>query len=104
LGIMEDDQAAKDSKSTVLYQADWHKGVIGIVASRVIESHYKPTVILTKSNGHVVGSARSVKGFDLYEALHSCKDDLIQFGGHKYAAGLTMAMAPATVSSGARMC
>lgn len=79
-----------ETSSSVLYHPDWHKGVIGIVASRVIERYYKPTIILTKSNGKVVGSARSVKDFDLYEALQACEDDLIQFGGHKYAAGMTM--------------
>jgi single-stranded-DNA-specific exonuclease len=82
--------SAGSTRSTVLYRPDWHKGVIGIVASRVIETYYKPTIILTRSNGKVVGSARSVKGFDLYRALESCADDLDQFGGHKYAAGLTL--------------
>ncbi len=77
-------------RSTVVYQENWHKGVIGIVASRLIEKHYKPTVVLTQNNGHVTGSARSVHGFDLYEALCGCSDLLLQFGGHKYAAGLTL--------------
>jgi single-stranded-DNA-specific exonuclease len=77
-------------RSTVLYSPDWHKGVIGIVASRLIESYYRPTIVLTKSGEHVAGSARSVKGFDVYEAILSCSDLLIQFGGHKFAAGLTM--------------
>ncbi|MGI4728148.1 MAG: single-stranded-DNA-specific exonuclease RecJ [Janthinobacterium lividum] len=77
-------------RSTVVYQENWHKGVIGIVASRLIEKYYRPTIVLTQSNGHVAGSARSVHGFDLYEALCSCSDLLLQFGGHKYAAGLTM--------------
>ncbi|MFC6103200.1 single-stranded-DNA-specific exonuclease RecJ [Olivibacter domesticus] len=77
-------------KTTVVYQEDWHKGVIGIVASRLTEKYYRPTIVLTKSNGHVAGSARSVAGFDLYEALSECSDLLDQFGGHKYAAGLTM--------------
>src|SRR5690606_23557207 len=77
-------------KSTVLYKSDWHKGVIGIVASRLTEKYYRPTVILTHTNGHIAGSARSVIGFDLYEALSECSDLLEQFGGHKYAAGLTM--------------
>lgn len=76
--------------STVLFQPDWHKGVIGIVASRVIEHHYRPTIILTENDGKLVGSARSVSGFDLYEALEGCREHLLQFGGHKYAAGLTM--------------
>lgn len=77
-------------RSTVVYQQNWHKGVIGIVASRLIEKYYRPTVVLTQSNGHVSGSARSVHGFDLYEALCGCSDLLLQFGGHKYAAGLTL--------------
>ena len=77
-------------KSTVLYKSDWHKGVIGIVASRLTEKYYRPTIILTQTNGHIAGSARSVIGFDLYEALSECSDLLEQFGGHKYAAGLTM--------------
>ena len=64
--------------------------MIGIVASRLTEKYYRPTIVLTRSNGHVAGSARSVFGYDLYEALCECKDLLIQFGGHKYAAGLTM--------------
>ncbi|MDB5112496.1 MAG: recJ, partial [Mucilaginibacter sp.] len=77
-------------KSTVVYNENWHKGVIGIVASRLTEKYYRPTVVLTRSNGHVAGSARSVVGYDLYEALCGCSDLLIQFGGHKYAAGLTI--------------
>lgn len=77
-------------KSTVVYDQNWHKGVIGIVASRLTEKYYRPTVVLTNSNGHVAGSARSVLGYDLYEALCECSDLLEQFGGHKYAAGLTM--------------
>jgi len=79
-----------DKKSTVLFDRNWHKGVIGIVASRMIESYYKPTVILTESNGFATGSARSVDGFDLYNAISACSDLLENFGGHKYAAGLTM--------------
>lgn len=77
-------------KSTVVYHESWHKGVIGIVASRLTEKYYRPTIVLTQSNGHVAGSARSVVGYDLYEALCECSDLLEQFGGHKYAAGLTM--------------
>ncbi|WP_320019980.1 single-stranded-DNA-specific exonuclease RecJ [Labilibaculum manganireducens] len=77
-------------KSTVLFDRNWHKGVIGIVASRMIENYYKPTVILTESNGFATGSARSVDGFDLYNAISECSDLLENFGGHKYAAGLTM--------------
>ncbi len=82
-----------DPHSTVVFNPEWHKGVIGIVASRLIEQHYRPTVVLTASNGHAVGSARSVKGFDVYEAINACADLLDQFGGHKYAAGLTMPLA-----------
>ncbi len=80
----------QDAKSTVLYKNDWHKGVIGIVASRCIEKFYRPTVILTESNEMVTGSARSVEGFDVYEAICECSDLLEQFGGHMYAAGVTM--------------
>jgi len=67
-----------------------HKGVVGIVASRLIEKYYRPTIVLTESNGKVTGSARSVKDFDVYEAIEACSELLLQFGGHKYAAGLTM--------------
>ncbi len=77
-------------KSTVLYNPDWHKGVIGIVASRLIETFYRPTIILTESKGLATGSARSVDGFDLYKAIDSCSDLLENFGGHMYAAGLTL--------------
>ncbi|MDA3823999.1 MAG: single-stranded-DNA-specific exonuclease RecJ [Bacteroidales bacterium] len=77
-------------KYTILYNPDWHKGVIGIVASRLMEHFYRPTIVLTKSNGFATGSARSVNGFDLYQAIESCSDLLENFGGHKYAAGLTM--------------
>jgi single-stranded-DNA-specific exonuclease len=77
-------------KTTVVYNQDWHKGVIGIVASRLTEKYYRPTIVLTNSNGLAAGSARSVIGFDLYEALSECSDLLEQFGGHKYAAGMTM--------------
>ncbi len=80
----------QEKNSTVLYNPEWHKGVIGIVASRLLDHYYKPTVILTKSNGFASGSARSVNGFDLYQAVESCSDLLENFGGHKYAAGLTM--------------
>jgi single-stranded-DNA-specific exonuclease len=87
---MMEDEYYSSRKSTVLFQPHWHKGVIGIVASRLIERHYKPTIILTESNGKVVGSGRSIFGFDLHEAIGACSEHLIQFGGHKYAAGLTM--------------
>jgi len=74
--------------STVLFHPEWHKGVVGIVASKIQEHFYRPTIILTLSNGHVVGSARSVKGFDIHHALEQCSDLLSQFGGHTHAAGL----------------
>jgi len=77
-------------KSTVVYNPDWHKGVLGIVASRLVEAYYKPTIVLCKSNGFITGSARSIPGFDLYEAIESCSDLLENFGGHMYAAGLTL--------------
>lgn len=76
--------------TTVVFKEDWHKGVIGIVASRLIEKYYRPTLVFTKSNDVLAASARSVKGFDVYNAIESCKEHLIQFGGHKYAAGLTL--------------
>jgi len=90
LGMIAGDEVLMGRKSTVVFNDNWHKGVIGIVASRLTEKYYRPTVVLTRSNGHVAGSARSVLGYDLYEALCGCSDLLIQFGGHKYAAGLTM--------------
>ncbi|MET3114218.1 single-stranded-DNA-specific exonuclease [Pedobacter sp. CG_S7] len=79
-----------NKKTTVVYNQQWNKGVIGIVASRLTETYFRPTVVLTASNGLLTGSARSVPGFDLYEALLGCADLLEQFGGHKFAAGLTM--------------
>jgi single-stranded-DNA-specific exonuclease len=90
LGMIDNDEVMINRKSTVVFNENWHKGVIGIVASRLTEKYYRPTIVLTRSNGHVAGSARSVLGYDLYEALCGCSDLLIQFGGHKYAAGLTM--------------
>lgn len=90
LAVIDNDIDLIGRKTTVVYNENWHKGVIGIVASRLTEKYYRPTVVLTASNGHVAGSARSVLGFDLYEALSECSDLLEQFGGHKYAAGLTM--------------
>jgi single-stranded-DNA-specific exonuclease len=90
LGMIDNDEVLMARKSTVVFNENWHKGVIGIVASRLTEKYYRPTIVLTRSNGHVAGSARSVFGYDLYEALCECSDLLIQFGGHKYAAGLTM--------------
>lgn len=90
LAMIEADETLQKAKSTVLFKNTWHKGVIGIVAARCIEKYYRPTVILTESNNKITGSARSVNGFDLYEAILSCGDLLEKFGGHKYAAGLTM--------------
>ena len=90
LAIIEEGNHLGKSFSTVLYKEDWHKGVIGIVASRCIEKFYRPTIILTESNSKATGSARSVVGFDVYEAIAECADLLDQYGGHKYAAGLTM--------------
>jgi single-stranded-DNA-specific exonuclease len=84
------DESFEAKKATVLFHNEWHKGVIGIVASRLIEKYYRPTVILTESNGLATGSARSVDGFDLYSAIEECSDLLEQYGGHTHAAGLTM--------------
>ncbi|NBA76143.1 single-stranded-DNA-specific exonuclease RecJ [Emticicia sp. ODNR4P] len=78
------------AKSTVLFNEAWHKGVIGIVASRCIEKYHRPTIILTESHGNAAGSARSVPGFDVYDAIEECSEHLIQFGGHTFAAGLTL--------------
>jgi len=90
LNIVGGNEDLQRRKSTVLFNPDWHKGVIGIVASRMTETYYRPTVILTESNGFATGSARSVDGYDVYSAIESCQDLLVNFGGHKYAAGLTM--------------
>ncbi len=90
LAMIANSTELQNRKSTVLYKNDWHKGVVGIVASRVIEHHYKPTIILTESKGRATGSARSVAGFDLYSAIDACSDLLESFGGHKHAAGLTL--------------
>jgi single-stranded-DNA-specific exonuclease len=87
---MIQEELSENSRTTVLFRPDWHKGVIGIVASRCIEKFYRPTVILTESNNFATGSARSIAGFDLYEAISKCSDLLEQFGGHTHAAGLTM--------------
>ena len=83
-------ESEKEQKTTVLFNPNWHKGVIGIVASRLTETFYRPTIILTESNGLATGSARSVEGFDLYYAIAQCSELLENYGGHKYAAGLTM--------------
>lgn len=90
LKIIADDPALQNKKTTVLYNSEWHKGVVGIVASRLIETYFRPTVVLTESNGFATGSARSVPNFDLYQAVEACADLLENFGGHMYAAGLTM--------------
>ncbi len=90
INIIQQDPQLQEKKTTVLYNPDWHKGVVGIVASRLVETFYRPTIVLTESNGLVTGSARSIPGFDLYQAIESCADLLVNFGGHMYAAGLTM--------------
>jgi len=90
LQMISSNPRLNNSKSTVLYNPNWHKGVIGIVASRLTETYYRPTVILTESNGFATGSARSVLGYDLYQAIDACGDLLENFGGHMFAAGLTL--------------
>lgn len=90
LDMIESSIEVQNMNSTVLYNRDWHKGVVGIVASRVTEKYYCPTIILTESNGMATGSARSVRDFDLYEAIGQCSDLLESYGGHMYAAGLTL--------------
>jgi single-stranded-DNA-specific exonuclease len=86
-----EDLKEQERHTTVVYQENWHKGVIGIVASRLTETYYRPTLVFTKSGEKLAASARSVKGFDVYNALEACKEHIEQFGGHKYAAGLTLA-------------
>ncbi|NMC38657.1 MAG: single-stranded-DNA-specific exonuclease RecJ [Bacteroidales bacterium] len=88
--MISEDQRTVNARTTVLYNPSWKKGVIGIVASRLIETYYRPTVILTESNGFATGSARSVQGYDLYQAIEACGDLLESFGGHMFAAGLTL--------------
>ncbi|HBB92948.1 MAG: single-stranded-DNA-specific exonuclease RecJ [Bacteroidetes bacterium GWF2_49_14] len=88
--MVENNDAMRSLKTTVLFHPEWHKGVVGIVASRLIDYYYRPTVVLTKSNGMATGSARSVDTYDLYYAINACSDLLESFGGHKYAAGLSM--------------
>jgi len=90
IGMIGADDRLKSARSTVIYHPDWHKGVIGIVASRLTETYYRPTVVLTLSNGLITGSARSVRDFDIYEAVDACSDLLEHFGGHKFAAGLSL--------------
>ena len=92
LAEIENDPEHVLKKSTVVFQPHWHKGVVGIVASRLIEKHYKPTIVLTQSGDIVSGSARSVHGFNLYEALHACRAHLLGYGGHFAAAGMTLSI------------
>lgn len=91
LAIIEGNDGLLKRKSTVVFQSHWHKGVVGIVASRLIDYYYRPTIVLTQSGEYVAGSARSVAGFNVYEAIHQCKDLLLGYGGHFYAAGMTLA-------------
>jgi len=84
------DATHKDRKTTVVFSPEWHKGVVGIVASRLMEVHYRPTIVLTQSGDAIVGSARSIEAFNVHDALIACTEVLIQFGGHKYAAGLKL--------------
>ncbi|MGZ8544091.1 MAG: single-stranded-DNA-specific exonuclease RecJ, partial [Flavisolibacter sp.] len=90
LALIEGDEMMMKRLSTVLYQPHWHKGVVGIVASRLIDHYYRPTIVLTQSGDYVAGSARSVSGFNVYEAVHQCRDLLLGYGGHFYAAGMTL--------------
>jgi single-stranded-DNA-specific exonuclease len=90
LALIAADEVLIKRKSTVLYQPHWHKGVVGIVASRLIDHYYRPTIVLTQSGDYIAGSARSVSGFNVYEAIHQCKDLLLGYGGHFYAAGMTL--------------
>ncbi|MBQ3881887.1 MAG: single-stranded-DNA-specific exonuclease RecJ [Bacteroidales bacterium] len=90
LQMVEDGRCLASEHTTIVYSPSWNKGVVGIVASRLVEAFYKPTFVLTQSNGFVTGSARSVRGFDLYSSIEQCADLLENFGGHIYAAGLTM--------------
>lgn len=90
LSLLQGDATQASKRSTVLYKEHWHKGVVGIVASRLIDHYYRPTIVLTHSNGKVTGSARSVSGFNIYDAIHECRDLLENYGGHFYAAGMTM--------------
>ncbi|MEM6699905.1 MAG: single-stranded-DNA-specific exonuclease RecJ, partial [Bacteroidota bacterium] len=88
--LFEQQENWQEKNSIVLYQKHWHKGVVGIVASRMVDQYYRPSIILTESNDQVVGSARSIKGIDIHAALHHCADLLVNFGGHQHAAGLKM--------------
>jgi single-stranded-DNA-specific exonuclease len=90
LALISGNDAHKSRKTTVVFQEHWHKGVVGIVASRLIETYYRPTIVLTRSGDYVAGSARSVSGFNLYEAIYACRDHLLGYGGHFAAAGMTL--------------
>ena len=90
LHIIENDPHFHSKKSTVVFKQTWNKGVLGIVAAKLAEKFYRPTIVLTEHNGYITGSARSIEDFDLYESLYACKDVLYQFGGHKHAAGLSI--------------
>ena len=90
LHMIDADEKMRNAKSTVIFNENWHKGVIGIVASRLTDSYYRPTIVLTRSGSLITGSARSIKNFDIYDAIDSCSDILEHFGGHKYAAGLSL--------------
>ena len=90
LAALVENEQTPFRKSTVVYKENWHKGVVGIVASRLIDHYYRPTIVLTSANGKATGSARSVSGFNIYEAIHECRDLLDNYGGHFFAAGLTM--------------
>ncbi|RSK46693.1 single-stranded-DNA-specific exonuclease RecJ [Hymenobacter perfusus] len=90
LEMIEQSDLLRTARTTVLFKQDWHKGVVGIVASRCLDKYYRPTIILTESNGKATGSARSVVGFDVHQAIEECAELLDQYGGHMYAAGLTL--------------
>ena len=90
LRMIDADEKLRNAKSTVIFNENWHKGVIGIVASRLTDSYYRPTIVLTRSGNLITGSARSIKNFDIYDAIDDCSDLLEHFGGHKYAAGLSL--------------
>lgn len=90
LQMIDADEKMRNAKSTVIFNENWHKGVIGIVASRLTDSYYRPTIVLTRSGNLITGSARSIKNFDIYDAIDDCSDLLEHFGGHKYAAGLSL--------------
>jgi single-stranded-DNA-specific exonuclease len=90
LEIISSDERLINKKTTVVYHPEWHQGVVGIVASRLTETYYRPTIVMTQTNGLITGSARSIKDYDIYEAIDACSDLLEHFGGHKYAAGLSL--------------